>query len=79
MTHDFLDGERIRKAASARRVEPIFQSLAVSLTQIPELRFIKIFPDRVTASNVLSDDGKKNPLVEIGVHGVVGLELLIDP
>ena len=76
--YDFLDGERIRKAHSVRHIEPIFQRLATSLAQIPELRYIKIFPERLTASNVLSQDGKKNPVVEIGADGIVGVELLID-
>jgi len=76
--YDFLDGERIRKAHSVRHIEPIFQRLATSLAQIPELRYIKIFPERLTASNVLSEDGKKNPVVEVGAEGVVGVELLID-
>ena len=74
----FLDGERIRKAHSVRRVEPIFQRLATSLAQIPELRYIKIFPERLTASNILSEDGKKNPVVGVGAEGIVGVELLID-
>ena len=74
----FIDGERIRKAHSVRQVEPIFQLLATSLVQIPELRYIKIFPERLTASNVLSDDGKKNPVVQVGAEGIVAVELLID-
>jgi len=76
--YDFLDGERIRKAHSVRHVEPIFQHLATSLAQIPELRYIKIFPERLTASNILSGDGKKNPVVKVGAEGIVGVELLID-
>ena len=52
--------------------------MATNLAQIPELRYIKIFPERLTASNVLSQDGKKNPVVEIGADGIVGVELLID-
>ena len=36
--YDFLDGERIRKAHSVRRIEPIFESLATNLAQIPELQ-----------------------------------------
>ena len=76
--YDFLDGERIRKAHSVRRVEPIFQRLATSLAQIPELRYIKIFPERLTASNILSGDGKKNPVVGVGAERIVGVELLID-
>jgi hypothetical protein len=53
--------------------------LAISLAQIPQLQYIKIFPDRLAASNVLSQDGKKNPVVKVGAEGMVGVELLIDP
>jgi hypothetical protein len=74
----FVDGERIRKAHSVGRIDPIFRDLAMGLTRIPELRYIKIFPERLTASNVLSQDGKKNPVVKIGGDGLVGVELLID-
>jgi len=75
--YDFLDGERVRKAHSVRNVPPVFQSLAISLTRIPDFRYIKIFPRRIAASNVLSDDGKKNPVVIIGDQDIVGVELLI--
>jgi hypothetical protein len=75
---DFLDGDRIRKAHSVRRIDPIFRSLAIGLAQIPELCHIKLFPDRLTASNVLSEDGKKKPVVTIGAEGLVAVELLID-
>ncbi len=75
---DFLNGERIRKAHSVRRIDPVFQNLATSLAQIPELRYIKIFPERLAASNVLSQDGKKHPVVKVGAEGIVGVELLID-
>ena len=74
----FIDGERIRKAHSVRRIDPIFRDLAMELARIPELRYIKIFPERLAASNVLSEDGKKNPVVKIGAEGLVGVELLID-
>ena len=74
----FIVGERIRKAHSVRRIDPIFRDLALGLVRIPELRYIKIFPERLAASNVPSQDGKKNPLVKIGAEGLVGVELLID-
>ncbi len=74
----FIDGERIRKAHSVRQVEPIFRLLATSLAQIPELRYIKIFPERLSASNVLSEDGKKSPVVRVGGDGLVGVELVVD-
>jgi hypothetical protein len=76
--YDFLDGERIRKAHSVKYIEPVVQRLTTSLAQISELQYIKIFPERLTASNILSQDGKKNPVVEIGAEGVIGVELLID-
>lgn len=79
MTDDFLDGEFIRKANSVKRVAPIFKSLAIGLAKVPELSYVKIFQGRLTASSVLSDDGKKNPVVKVGEQGIVGLELLIDP
>jgi hypothetical protein len=74
----FIDGQRIRKAHSVRRIDPIFQDLAVGLARIPALRYIKIFPERLTASNILSRDGKKNPVVKVGAEGLVGVELLVD-
>jgi hypothetical protein len=74
----FIDGERIRKAHSVRRIVPIFRDLAMGLARIPELRYIKLFPGRLAASNVLSWDGKKNPVVKIGGDGLVGVELLVD-
>ncbi|MGA7983451.1 MAG: hypothetical protein WCA32_24910 [Chromatiaceae bacterium] len=76
--YDFLDGERVRKAHSVRQIPPVFQSLATELARIPDLRYIKIFPDRIAASNVLSADGKKNPVAVVGGEGIVAVELLID-
>ena len=76
--HAFIDGERIRKARTLRRVEPIQEHLATALAAIPELRYIKLFPGRLTASNQMSVDGKKNPVVAVGGEGITGVELLID-
>jgi hypothetical protein len=76
--YDFLDGERVRKAHSVRQIQPIFRSLVTALARIQDLRYIKIFPDRIAASSVLSADGKKNPVVVIGATGMVGVELLVD-
>jgi hypothetical protein len=74
----FIDGERIRKAHAVRQVPRIFELLAINLTQVPELRYIKIFPERLSASNVLSEDGRKSPVVQVGAEGIVAVELLID-
>ena len=73
-----LTSELIRKARSVKRIDPVVQSLAEHLAEIPELRHVKIFPVRLTASNVLSEDGKKNPVVRVGADGIVGVDLLID-
>lgn len=68
----------IIKARSVRHVDPIIQGLATSLAAVLELQYVKIFPERVAASNVLSSDGKKNPVVKVGAEGIVGVELLVD-
>jgi hypothetical protein len=39
---------------------------------------VKLFPGRLSASNELSTDGKKNPAVIIGAEGITGVELLIN-
>jgi hypothetical protein len=75
---DFVDGKRILKAHVVRQIDPIYESLAKSLAQIPELHYVKIFPDRLAASNVLSRDKKMNPVVTVGGNDIVGVELLID-
>jgi len=74
----FIDGERIRKARTLRRVEPIYEHLALALAAIPALHFVKLFPGRLSASNRLSTDGKKNPVVVVGAAGITGVELLVD-
>ncbi|MBK1717218.1 hypothetical protein [Thiocystis violacea] len=74
----FIDGDRIRKARTLRSIEPIYERLAVGLSAIPELRYIKLFPQRLSASSTLSTDGKNNPVVKVGAEGVVAVELLID-
>ena len=74
----FFDGEHLRKAHSVRQVAPIFEVLAAGLVEVPELRYVKVFPERIAASNVLSEDGKKNPVVAIGTEDIVAVELLID-
>ena len=43
------------------------------------LRFIKIYNDSLCASNLLSDNGLKEPLVDTERTDLVGVELLIDP
>ncbi len=63
---------------SGRFTHPIYLLLAESLTHIDILKFIKIYNDRLCASNLLSENKKKEPITEIGKEGVVGVELLLD-
>ncbi|MCX5870535.1 MAG: hypothetical protein NTY00_07855 [Deltaproteobacteria bacterium] len=74
-----IDGKRIFKATNVKTIHPVSIQLAESLSRIDILKFIKIYNDRLCASNLLSDNGKKEPIVEIGKEDVVGVELLIDP
>jgi hypothetical protein len=39
----FIDGERLLKAHTPRRVEPLYESLATTLATLPPLRYIKLF------------------------------------
>jgi hypothetical protein len=72
------DGGRILKARTVRHVDPVSEALANALSAVPPLRYIKIFPGRLSASNDLSADGRKNPVVTVGAEGIVGVELLVD-
>ncbi len=74
-----IDGDRVFKATKVKNPDPVFLGIAESLTQVNMLRFIKIYDDRICASNLLSDDGKKDPLVDPERNDLVGVEVLIDP
>lgn len=73
-----IDGIRVFKASNVRDIHPVYLDLAESLTHVDLLRFIKIYNGSVCASNVLSGNRKKEPVVETGKAGIIGLELLID-
>lgn len=76
-----IDGDRVLRATNVKikTIHPVFLELAENLSDVPMLRFIKIYNDRLCASNLLSNDGKKAPLVETGRTDLVGVELLVDP
>jgi hypothetical protein len=76
-----IDGDRVFKAANVKikAIHPVFLGLAESLSNVTLLRFIKIYNDRLCASNLLSTDGKKEPLVETSRTDLIGVEILIDP
>lgn len=73
-----IDGKRVLKATNVKKVHPIYLKIAESLTRVDLLQFIKIYNGRLCASNLLSENKKKEPVTGTGKEGVVGLELLID-
>ena len=71
--------QKILKASNAKIIDKISLHLAESLAAIDILNYIKIYNDRIKASNLLSENKKKEPVTEIGKDGILGVELLIDP
>jgi hypothetical protein len=74
----FIDAERVPKAVTLNRVEPIYECLSSALSAIPALHFVECLPGRLSASNRLSTDEKRTPVVEVGADGLTGVELLVD-
>ena len=72
------DTAEVCKARTVRRVDPVSAGIAEALKDLAPLRYIKLLPGRLAASNVLSTEGRKNPVVTVGAVGIVGVELLID-
>jgi hypothetical protein len=73
-----IDGERIFKATNVRQIHPVYLELSKSLATIEILKYIKIYDGRLCASNFLSENKKKEPVVKVGEENIVGVELLID-
>ncbi|MBU1565083.1 MAG: hypothetical protein KJ630_05575 [Proteobacteria bacterium] len=76
--YSIIINSKILKASNARTIDPVYFNLAESLAAIDILNYIKIYNERIKASNLLSENKKKEPITEIGKDGVIGLELLID-
>ena len=70
--------DKISKASNVRKVDPIYIQVAEELAKIDILQHVKIYNGRIQASNILSTNGKKEPITTIGQNNVVGVELLID-
>jgi hypothetical protein len=73
-----ISNEKIHKANNAKKIHPIYNNISEELSKIDMLRFVKIYNGSIKASNVLSENGKKEPITKIGEENIVGLELLID-
>jgi hypothetical protein len=74
-----IDGNRVFKATNVKTIHPVTLALTEGLSKIDSLRYIKIYNDRVCASNQLSSDRKKEPITKAGHDGIIGVQLLIDP
>ncbi|MFT5083325.1 MAG: hypothetical protein ACI9Y1_001367 [Lentisphaeria bacterium] len=70
--------EKILVASNAKKSPKIFFDLSENLASIGELNYVKIYNGRIMASNVLSENGKKQPVTDIGQENIVGVELLVD-
>ena len=71
--------KKILKANNVKKVYPIYEQISEGLSYIDILKYVKIYNGRITASNALSDNGKKQPITKIGEDNIVAVELLIDP
>jgi hypothetical protein len=73
-----MNADKIMKAGNVRKVHPAYMEIAEALSTVPQLVYVKIYKERVKASNLLCDNGKKEPIVNVGEDSVIGVELLID-
>jgi hypothetical protein len=73
-----MNANKILKAGNVRKGHPIYLQIAQGLSTIDQLKYVKIYNERIMASNMLSDNGKKEPIVNVGKDSIVGVELLID-
>ena len=65
-----IDGNRVFKAANVKNIHSVTLALTEGLSKIDALRYIKIYNDRICASNQLSSDRKKEPITKAGQDGV---------
>ena len=70
--------DKISKASNVRKVDPIYIQVAEELAKIDILQYVKIYNGWIQASNIISSNGKKEPITTIGQDNVIGVELLID-
>jgi hypothetical protein len=70
--------DKISKATNVKKVHPVYQQISEDLANIDILRYIKIYNGSIKASNFLSDNGKKEPIIKMGDKDIVGVELLVD-
>ena len=70
--------EKISKATNVKKVHLIYQLISEELSNIDRLKYVKIYNGSIKASNMLSKNGKKEPITKIGEENIIAVELLID-
>ncbi|MFT5634942.1 MAG: hypothetical protein ACI89T_000373 [Cognaticolwellia sp.] len=70
--------DKISKANNIKTVDFIYENIAKELAKIDILKYVKIYNERIKASNVMSKNGKKEPIVKNDECNIVGVDLLID-
>lgn len=70
--------DKISKATNVKKVHLVYQQISEDLANIDILRYVKIYNESIKASNFLSDNGKKEPIIKMGDKDIVGVELLVD-
>lgn len=70
--------EKISKANNVKKVQHIYNKISAALADVDILRYVKIYNGSIKASNFLSENGKKDPVIKIGDEKIVGIELLVD-
>ena len=73
-----MNNDKIFKVSNVRKEHPLYRQIAEGLSTVDQLKYVKIYKNRIKASNVLSDNGKKEPVVNIGEANIIGVELLVD-
>jgi hypothetical protein len=73
-----ISKDKISKANNVKKIHPVYQQISENLANIDVLRYIKIYNGSIKASNFLSENGKKEPVIKIGYENIVGVELLVD-
>ena len=73
-----MNNDKILKASNVRKEHSIYRLIADGLSMVDQLKYVKIYKDSIKASNILSDNGKKEPVVNVGGANIIGVELLVD-
>ncbi len=61
-----IRNDKILKANNVKKVHLVYQQISEDLANIDILRYIKIYNGSIKASNFLSDNGKKEPIIKKG-------------